>query len=124
MESNEGREISVLVQAPEWNEEVKEKWSNFKNWVKARGGKWQEGLGMHQIFFKPVEKGSSITTQIEVTVVHYDDRPDPDPPNNYRVEIAIGEHTFIYDIRRGHLGCMSKDRADRIAKKVKEAIGL
>lgn len=45
-------------------------------------------------------------------------------PNNYRVEIEIAGHPFVYDGRRGeHGGHMSKDKAEKIAQEVLNALG-
>jgi len=61
---------------------------------------------------------------VEVLVRNYGDRGDPLPPNTHRVEISVGEHTFLYDTRIGHDGCMPRQEADHIAEEVKEALGL
>lgn len=56
MEKGKQKMISVLLKSSEWDEDEKEKWSKFRDWVEANGGKWRESMGMHQIFFEPIEE--------------------------------------------------------------------
>lgn len=53
----------------------------------------------------------------------YNDRGDPEPPNNYRVEILIGTTTFV-PAYEGRSGCMPKDRAVKLFARVRKALGL
>ena len=64
-------------------------------------------------------------SEARVEVRCYNDQDDPYPPNNYRVEIEVGGHTFIYDPRDNWelRGCMPKDKAEKIAQKVRNALG-
>ena len=63
-------------------------------------------------------------SKVQVEVAHYDDIDDPDPPNNYRVEIEVGRHTFIFDPRGNWelRGCMPKEKAEKIAQEVRNAL--
>ena len=64
-------------------------------------------------------------SKVRVEVVCYDDRGDPDPPNNFRVEIKVGGHTFIYDPRDNWdlMGCMPEKKAEKIAQEVRNVLG-
>lgn len=65
-------------------------------------------------------------SKVRVEVACYNDRGDPDPPNNYRVEIKIGRHTFLYDWRENYelMGCMPKKKAEKIAQEIRDALGI
>lgn len=48
-------EISVILPVPEWDESTKKKWFEFRKWIEAKGGKWQEDIVANTISFIPIE---------------------------------------------------------------------
>jgi hypothetical protein len=62
----------------------------------------------------------------KVTIEQYDDRGDPEPPNNFRVEIDIDGELFFPDPRERPLllGCEPLAKAEKRAAKVAKALGV
>ena len=60
-------------------------------------------------------------SKAEVSVEFYDDIGDPDPPNNHRVEIVIGDVTFV-PYYLPNRGCMTKREANNLRRRVKRAL--
>jgi hypothetical protein len=67
-----------------------------------------------------------VKPQFLIAIRHYDDRGDPDPPNNARVEIYLGGHTFLYDFRNEPYcsGCVPSERAEAIRRDAWAALGF
>ncbi len=61
-----------------------------------------------------------------IEVCCYDDRGDPIPPNNYRPELIVGNHTLHLDPRKysKRSGCMSKDKANKLAREIAFMLGI
>lgn len=61
-----------------------------------------------------------MSEHIEVVVSHYDDRGDPDPPNNYRAEIRInGQRWVAFDDQRWPV---TKEEADALASRTRTSL--
>jgi hypothetical protein len=61
---------------------------------------------------------------VVVEVIHYENQP---PERRFRPEVTIGGITFLPDGREygwDVYSCMSKDRANEIAKKVARELGV
>jgi len=58
------------------------------------------------------------TGAVRVEVAFYDDRGDPYPPNNYRVELIVGPHRFS----KCYEEFTSKERAEAFAATLRELL--
>ncbi|MEK6893901.1 MAG: hypothetical protein AABX10_00390 [Nanoarchaeota archaeon] len=70
---------------------------------------------------------------IQIKVGYYEGaRGDPEPPDNYRVEITIGNHTFVPDLSKSPIGYSmyrcgpytTKENANQIAVEIARELGL
>jgi hypothetical protein len=66
------------------------------------------------------DKKMETEKQIKVVVRCYDDRGDPCPPNNYRPEIIIDGDRYY----SGDKGCMPREKAIEIAKKLAKILDV
>lgn len=57
---------------------------------------------------------------VKVEVTHHDDRGDPEPPDNYTVELRIGEHRFGL----AFYAFTNKEKAEKIAAEVRMTLGI
>lgn len=61
-----------------------------------------------------------------VEVCHYDDRGDPNPPNNYRPELVVANLRLLLDFRKydENRSCMKKEKANSLAKEIASELGI